>query len=42
MAVESFEELCVNGVIAVVDGGGSSGAAEMSFRLAVCVGGGAG
>ena len=36
MAVESFEELwCVNGVVAVVEGVGSSGAAEMSFRLAV-------
>jgi hypothetical protein len=36
MAVEGFEEFwCVNGVIAVVEGSESSGAAEMSFRLTV-------
>ena len=36
MAVEGFEEFwCVNGVIAVVEGDESSGAAEMSFRLTV-------
>jgi hypothetical protein len=36
LSVGGFEEFwCVGGVIAVVEGGGSSGAADLSFRLTV-------